>query len=213
MGRLFLLVMSLIAVANAQTPTPSAASPFVSVLASVLVLNHVRVIDGTGAAAKENQSVVIADGKIQAVGTFGTVAAPANAEQLDRTEYTVIPGLVGMHDHLYYTDSTPSLKTVSTFSMSSIFFDGSPLMSTRSACLPGAIEPILVLLAEVGCAIQGGVSMSTRDSTEFPPGRARPIVQLSHLGCHPERACPGLGQASRRTPILPTLSMLPSSPW
>ncbi len=64
-----------------------------------------RVIDGTGAAAKENQSVVIADGKIQAVGPFGTVQPPANAEQLDRTGYTVIPGLVGMHDHLYYTDS------------------------------------------------------------------------------------------------------------
>ena len=105
MGRRFLLTMSLIAVASAQSPTPTDVSPYISVHAPVLVLNHVRVIDGTGAAAKENQSVVIADGKIQAVGPFGTVEAPANAEQLDRTGYTVIPGLVGMHDHLYYTDS------------------------------------------------------------------------------------------------------------
>src|ERR1700722_16915518 len=37
---------------------------------------------------------------------------------------------------------TPSLKTVSTFSMSSIFFDGSPLITTRSACLPAAIVPM-----------------------------------------------------------------------
>ena len=105
MGRLFLLAMSLIAVAGAQTSTPTDVTSFVSVNAPVLVLNHVRVIDGTGAAAREDQTVVIADGKIQAVGNFGAVAIPANAEQMDRTGYTVIPGLVGMHNHLFYTDS------------------------------------------------------------------------------------------------------------
>ena len=73
--------------------------------APVIVLNHVRVIDGTGAAAKENQTIVISDGKIQAVGSSGSVMIPANAQQLDRTGYTVIPGLVGMHNHLYYTNS------------------------------------------------------------------------------------------------------------
>src|SRR6202047_5575859 len=37
---------------------------------------------------------------------------------------------------------TPSLQTVSTFSMSSIFLDGSPLFTTRSACFPAAIVPM-----------------------------------------------------------------------
>jgi hypothetical protein len=69
------------------------------------MLNHVRVIDGTGGAAKENQTIVIADGKIQTAGAFGTVTVPANAQQLDRTGYTVIPGLVGMHNHLFYAGS------------------------------------------------------------------------------------------------------------
>jgi imidazolonepropionase-like amidohydrolase len=107
MGRLFLLAISLIAVAGAQTPTPAPTdvTPFVSIKAPVLALNHVRVIDGTGAPASENQTVVIADGKIQAVGAFGSVTVPANAERLDRTGYTVIPGLVGMHNHLFYNDS------------------------------------------------------------------------------------------------------------
>ena len=104
-GRLLLLAMFFIAVASAQTPTPSDVTPFISVNAPVVVLNHVRVIDGTGAPAKENQAVVIVNGKIQAVGPFGTVELPAKAEQQDRTGYTVIPGLVGMHNHLYYTDS------------------------------------------------------------------------------------------------------------
>ena len=80
-------------------------APFVSVNAPVVVLNHVRVIDGTGAAPKEDQTVVIANGRIESIGPPGSAQPPAGAQVLDRTGYSVIPGLVGMHDHLYYTDS------------------------------------------------------------------------------------------------------------
>jgi imidazolonepropionase-like amidohydrolase len=69
---------------------------FVKVDAPVIALEHVRVIDGTG-AAKEDQTVVIANGKIQSVG----VAAEA-AQVLNLRGYTVIPGLIGMHDHMFY---------------------------------------------------------------------------------------------------------------
>jgi hypothetical protein len=41
---------------------------FISIDTSVFVLEHVRVIDGTGAPAKEDQAVVIANGKIQFIG-------------------------------------------------------------------------------------------------------------------------------------------------
>ena len=105
MVRSLIPVLLLACLAAAQTPAPNDVTPFVSVHAPSVVLNHVRVIDGTGAAAKEDQTIVIADGKIQAVGAAGTVTVPANAKQLDRTGYTVIPGLIGMHNHLYYTDS------------------------------------------------------------------------------------------------------------
>ena len=105
MGRLLIATSLLVSAAIAQTPAANDTTPFVSIHAPVLALTHVRVIDGTGAPAKENQTLVIADGKIQAVGDFASVQIPANAQQLDRTGYTVIPGLVGMHNHLYYTDS------------------------------------------------------------------------------------------------------------
>jgi len=91
--------------ASAQSPTPGDVAEFVSVDAPVFVLNHVRVIDGTGAAAKEDQAVVILNGKIEAMGPAASAAIPQGARQIDRTGYTVIPGLVGMHNHLYYTDS------------------------------------------------------------------------------------------------------------
>jgi cytosine/adenosine deaminase-related metal-dependent hydrolase len=105
--RLFLLVAALLVAATtfAQTPKPNDTTEFVSVNAPVFVLNHVRVIDGTGAAAKEDQAVVIANGKIQSIGPAASVQIPQGAQTMDRTGYSVIPGLVGMHDHLYYTDS------------------------------------------------------------------------------------------------------------
>lgn len=76
MGRWLITAMLLMGAAAAQTPTPNDAAAVISVHDPVVALNRVRVIDGTGAAAKEDQTVVIADGKIQAVGSFGTVTVP-----------------------------------------------------------------------------------------------------------------------------------------
>jgi len=105
--RFLLLFGSLVVAAAtiAQTQKSSDVAVFVTVDAPVFVLNHVRVIDGTGAAAKEDQAIVIANGKIESIGPAGSAQIPQGALVLDRSGYTVIPGLVGMHDHLYYTDS------------------------------------------------------------------------------------------------------------
>src|SRR5579864_7861214 len=71
---------------------------FVKFDAPVIALTHVRIIDGTGAPAREDQTLILSKGKIDSVG--GTV--PKDAQVLDLHGYTVIPGLVGMHDHLFY---------------------------------------------------------------------------------------------------------------
>jgi imidazolonepropionase-like amidohydrolase len=102
----FLLGLLLITViAAAQTPKSNDVSPFLSVDVPVFVLNHVRVIDGTGALPTEDQAVVIAAGKIRSIGPAASAQVPPGAQRLERPGYTVIPGLVGMHNHLYYTDS------------------------------------------------------------------------------------------------------------
>jgi amidohydrolase family protein len=105
--RLLFLFGSLViaAIAVAQTQKSSDVVPFISVDASVFVLNHVRVIDGTGAAVKEDQAIVVANGKIQSIGPAASVQIPQGAQLLDRSGYTVIPGIVGMHNHLYYSNS------------------------------------------------------------------------------------------------------------
>ena len=106
MRLLFLLDSLLVAaITVAQIQKASGVADFVSVDTPVFVLDHVRVIDGTGTQAKEDQAMVIANGKIRFIGPDESAEIPPGAKRMDRSGYTVIPGLVGMHDHLYYTDS------------------------------------------------------------------------------------------------------------
>jgi imidazolonepropionase-like amidohydrolase len=68
----------------------------------VVALAHVRVIDGTGAAPRDDQTIVIADGKIQSIAPSTTANVPPNTQILDLKGYTVLPGLVGMHNHMFF---------------------------------------------------------------------------------------------------------------
>jgi len=90
--------------AGSFAQAPSGLKPYVSEDSPVLVLTHVRVIDGTGAAPMEDQRIDIEGGKISRVqGANLKNAYPKNAKVLDLSGKTVIPGLVGMHEHLFYT--------------------------------------------------------------------------------------------------------------
>ncbi|HEX9582265.1 MAG TPA: amidohydrolase family protein [Gemmatimonadales bacterium] len=86
-----------------QVSRPQALQEFVAVEAPVVVLQGVKVIDGTGAAARVNQTIVIRGDRITEVGDAGRVTVPAGARVLELAGHTVIPGLVGLHDHSFYT--------------------------------------------------------------------------------------------------------------
>ena len=89
--------------AAAQRPTLSRnVRQYVAVDTPTIALTHVRVIDGTGAPARENQTLIIRDGRIAALGDAASVQLPAGARELDLSGKSVIPGLVMLHEHLYY---------------------------------------------------------------------------------------------------------------
>src|SRR3989475_4480130 len=90
------------AVATAQRPLSVAVKQYVAIDTPVVALTHVRVIDGTGAAPKEDQTLIIRDGNIVALGAARSTRVPDGAHVLDLTGKSVIPGLVMMHEHLYY---------------------------------------------------------------------------------------------------------------
>src|SRR6266852_7593280 len=75
---------------------------FIRTEAPLLALVHVRVIDGTGAAARDEQTIIISGGKLQTVGPSADTKVPANAQRLDLSGYTGLPGLVGMHNHMFF---------------------------------------------------------------------------------------------------------------
>lgn len=76
---------------------------FISIDDKVIALTHVRVIDGAGSAVREDQTIIIDSGRITAVGPASETSVPASAKSLELTGSTAFPGLVGMHDHLFYS--------------------------------------------------------------------------------------------------------------
>jgi hypothetical protein len=68
--------------------------------APTIVLDNVRVIDGTGAAPLERARIIIQADRIAQVGSVDTVPVPAGAERLDLTGRTIIPGLIDLHFHI-----------------------------------------------------------------------------------------------------------------
>jgi imidazolonepropionase-like amidohydrolase len=76
---------------------------YVAVDTAVIALTHVLLLDGTGADPQPDQTVIIRNGRIAAVGPAAGVPIPDGVRTMDLSGHTVIPGLIGMHDHLFYT--------------------------------------------------------------------------------------------------------------
>jgi len=95
-----LLLFGLASSAFAQAPT-SDRQQFIRIETPVALV-HVRVLDGTGAPPRDDQTIVISDGKIQSMAPSTTASVPPNVQTLDLRGYTVLPGLVGMHDHMFF---------------------------------------------------------------------------------------------------------------
>ena len=79
------------------------SSHFVAIPQGIIALTHATVIDGTGSPSMTDQTILIEGDRITAVGASGSIRIPANANIIDASGKTVIPGLVGLHNHSYYT--------------------------------------------------------------------------------------------------------------
>jgi imidazolonepropionase-like amidohydrolase len=87
---------------KASNRFPTDVQPYVQHDSPRIVLAHVRVIDGTGRPAVEDRNVVLEDGRIAAIEPGADLAPAPGTTVLDLRGRTVLPGLVGMHDHMYY---------------------------------------------------------------------------------------------------------------
>jgi imidazolonepropionase-like amidohydrolase len=123
------LLLPVVAAAQSFASLTPAVQSLIAVPEAVVVLSNVRVIDGTGSAVRENQTIVIENGRITAVGPAGQVRLPAGARTLDLAGHTVLPGLIGMHDHTFYTTRGRSVQL--QFSAPRLYL-GSGVTTTRT---------------------------------------------------------------------------------
>lgn len=133
-----LSLLSVTANSFAQQFSPQ-VTPFIKVNAPVVAITHVKLVDGTGNAAKGDQTVIINNGKIQQVGNANSVTPPAGAQIIDGTGKTLTPGLVMLHEHMYYTVQAGNLFNIAEmpFSFPRLYLAGGAT-TIRTA---GSIEP------------------------------------------------------------------------
>jgi imidazolonepropionase-like amidohydrolase len=91
--------------AFAQQFSPS-VKQFITVSADTVILTHAKIVDGTGGSAKANQTIVIVKGRIAQVGS-STGISTSSGKTIDCTGKTIIPGMIMMHEHLFYGESLP----------------------------------------------------------------------------------------------------------
>jgi imidazolonepropionase-like amidohydrolase len=183
------LALSIAAVCTTlQAQPPKLSSDvlkYVKINAPAVLLTHVRIIDGTGNAPLEDQSILIENGKITSIGS----APPANsqAQVVDLTGRTVIPGLVGMHDHLYYiaradeaadgSSEPPLIVPQMTFTAPRMYLAaGVTTMRTT-----GSVEPYLDLnlRREIDLGHLPGPHMDV--TAPYLEGPNSPFVQMHNL--------------------------------
>jgi imidazolonepropionase-like amidohydrolase len=104
-ARALIGVMSTAITASAQTGQPASAQDVAMPLLrgiSRVALRNVRLIDGTGAPARLNQTLIIESGRIAAVGGGAEIAIPEGTHTLDLDGRTVLPGFVMLHEHMVH---------------------------------------------------------------------------------------------------------------
>ena len=167
--------------------TPGAAvQPYVRVPAGRTALTHVTVIDGTGAPAQRDRTVLIDGARIVAVQP-AAAAVPAGYAVLDLTGHTVLPGLVGMHDHLYYIarpdldgeghSEPPLLVPQMTFSAPRLYL-AAGVTTLRTT---GSVEPYadLNLKAQIDAGALPGPHLDV--TAPYLEGAGSPFIQMHQL--------------------------------
>ncbi len=127
-------------------PTPAVPGadikPYIKVPAGQIALRHVSVIDGTGAAAQANRTILIDQGRVRAVQD-DNAPVPAGFTTLDLSGSTVLPGIIGMHNHIFHI-ARPNVSDDGHFDPPLIVPPG-PHMDVTGPYLEGASSIFIVM--------------------------------------------------------------------
>jgi imidazolonepropionase-like amidohydrolase len=157
-------------------PQPASIKDLIRVQAPVIALVHLRVIDGTGAPAQTGQTILISGGLISALGKDGSISIPQEANRMDMSGYTALPGLVGMHDHLFYP-AGGGLYHDMPFSFPRLYL----ALGVTTIRTTGSMEPYTDL--ELNKNIEAGKMPGPKMNVTGPymEGEGLPLVQVHAL--------------------------------
>jgi imidazolonepropionase-like amidohydrolase len=121
---LILTLASLSSSARAYAQRADALGPqvrkYLSVSTPNVILEHVQIIDGTGAAPSPDQNIHIAAGKITAISPGADQPPSEGTTIINLRGHSVMPGIVGMHNHLFYL-ARPNLGADGSFDRPALF--------------------------------------------------------------------------------------------
>ncbi|QKJ29940.1 amidohydrolase family protein [Mucilaginibacter mali] len=125
-------------IGRGQNYTPQVAA-YIKFNEAIIAITNVKLIDGTGNPAKSNQTIIIRNGKIEQVGDAAKIKLPDNIKTIDGTGKTLIPGLVMLHEHMYYTMPAGNMFNIAQmpYSFPRLYLAGGAT-TIRTA---GSIEP------------------------------------------------------------------------
>lgn len=140
-------------VASAQTALTDQVRQFVSVDAPVIALTHARVIDGTGAVARDDQTIIVDRGVIRSVGDAARIAVPEGAKVIDARGKSVMPGLVMMHEHMFYPSGGGTVYNEQAFSFPRLYLAGGVTTARTAGNMAGYADLELKHAIDSGRAV------------------------------------------------------------
>jgi imidazolonepropionase-like amidohydrolase len=90
-----------------------------SATAQVTLLTHATVIDGTGAGAQKDITIVIEKGRIRDMEPSSKVSTPAGATVVDLTGKFVVPGIINAHGHVG-AKTEPQLRQYALYGITTV---------------------------------------------------------------------------------------------
>jgi imidazolonepropionase-like amidohydrolase len=173
--------------APATRPEAKTVQSYVRVATPRVVLTHVRVIDGAGHPAVADRNVTLDHGKITAIDAGADVPPADGVTVLDLHGASVMPGLVGMHDHLYYIarpnldddwNSEPPIVVPEMMFSSTRLYLAAGVTTMRTT---GAVEPYADL--NVKAEIDAGKLVGPHIDVTGPylEGASSPFIQMHRL--------------------------------
>lgn len=86
---------------NVQTELAENSLKYIKYNSKAIAFTNATIIDGTGNSIKHSQTLLIEDGIFRAMDKDGEIGIPKEVTVINLKGKTVIPGIVGMHNHLH----------------------------------------------------------------------------------------------------------------